>query len=332
MTALVERVEVVYRSPGTLDVSWVTVGGDVSVDVAYGTTPETIDHDHVATIDAGSCNTTLREVGPGPHFVSVSPHGLGPAVVAGERRLSFDGIQNFRDLGGYPSRHGGHTRWGLVFRSDALHKLTDDDLDAFHRIGLRVVYDLRSDRERESNPNPVDSIQFEVIGRPRADDAEDEAAARAQFVSSPDGEQLLRDLYLGMLEHSAALFGRLLAGLTEPHELPAVFHCHAGKDRTGVTAALLLLALGVDREAVLDDYELTRRYRTLAHQQDSLANMMEMGMAPEAAAGVLSAPRWAMAEALDELAHRYGGIEAYLCGPAGMSPDTLQRLRATLVA
>src|SRR5207245_953914 len=82
-----------------------------------------------------------------------------------------------------------------------------------------------------------------------------------------DGGQLLRDLYIGMLLHSAPLFGVLLTGFVEPTNRPAVFHCHAGKDRTGIAAALLLLAVGVDRETILDDYELTRRYRTPDHQQ-----------------------------------------------------------------
>ena len=123
----------------------------------------------------------------------------------------------------------------------------------------------------------------------------------------------------------------MLSGFAQPDHLPAVFHCHAGKDRTGVVAALLLSVAGVDRGDILDDYELTRRYRTLDHQQDSLANLLEAGMSPEAAAGVLAAPRWAMEGALDAIANRYGGIESYLVDVAGMTRRTLDELRAVLV-
>ena len=145
------------------------------------------------------------------------------------------------------------------------------------------------------------------------------------------GEQMLREMYGGLLAHAGPTFGRLLDGLAEPEALPAVIHCTGGKDRTGMTAALLLELLGVPRQQVLDDYELTSRYRLREHQTESLENMLAAGMAPEAAAAVLGCPRWAMAGALEELDDRYGGIDAYLTGPAGMAPATLERLRGALL-
>ena len=93
----------------------------------------------------------------------------------------------------------------------------------------------------------------------------------------------------------------------------------------------MLLAVGVDRETVLDDYELTRRYRTFENQQDSYANMIKLGMSPEAAAGVLSTPRWAMQEALDAIDGTYGGIEHYLLSYTSLSNGALDALRAALV-
>jgi protein-tyrosine phosphatase len=241
--------------------------------------------------------------------------------------VPFEGVQNFRDLGGFPTAGGGRTRWGLVFRADGLHKLTGADLVALERLGLRAVYDLRGEAEREQHPDPVDSVHLSIVGRPATDDGPD----RTLLEAAADGERMLRDLYVGACVHSADQLGRLLTALAEPEGTPAVFHCHGGKDRTGIAAALLLLALGVDREDVLDDYVATRRYRLLDHQQDSLANLLASGMAPEAAAGVLGAPRWAMAEALDAIDVEHGGIEAFLTGPAGVSPTTLTRLREVLV-
>ena len=247
---------------------------------------------------------------------------IAVATVA-QRRVLFDGIQNFRDLGGYPTAGGGQVRWGQVFRADALHKLTEADLEAFGRLGVRTVYDLRGEVERAEFPGPFESIHLSIVGR--AEDAEQ--APLDPDMTLADGERMLRDLYVGALSHSAARLGELLTGLADPATLPAVFHCHGGKDRTGIAAALLLLALGVDREVVLDDYEATSRYRTIVHQQDSLAKMLAAGVAPEAAAGALGAPRWAMAEAIDAVERDLGGIDEYLTGPAGLSPDTLQRLR-----
>ena len=141
-----------------------------------------------------------------------------------------------------------------------------------------------------------------------------------------------RDMYVGALTHSAAEIGTILRGLADPAETPAVFHCHGGKDRTGLVAAVLLLALGVDRDTVLDDYEATSSYRRLDQQQDSLANMLQAGISPEAAAGVLGTPRWAMAEAVDRLLTSPGGVDAFLTGPGGLEPNELDALRDHLTA
>jgi protein-tyrosine phosphatase len=321
-------VTVETTGPGALDVSWQLDGPDAPLDLAVGTTPEGIDHVHTRHIEPGTTSVRLTDLPPGRLFVSVSVHGAGGAVVAADRRLVFEGLQNFRDIGGYPATDGTTTRWGLVFRSDSLHKLTPVDHDEFERLGMRTVYDLRGDDERATNPNPFDAVHLAIVGQAQRDRARAVADGDAEPIV--DGERMLRDLYVGMLEHSSALFGRLIGGLVDRAKLPAVFHCHAGKDRTGVAAALLLLALGVDRELVLDDYELTRRYRTFEHQQDSYSRLLSIGLTPEAAAGVLTAPRWAMRDTLDALDTRHGGIEAYLTGAAGMTRRDLQRLRATL--
>ena len=88
-------------------------------------------------------------------YVSVSPTGGGSGLVGAERRVLLEGAVNFRDLGGYATTDGRRTRWGLVFRSDAFHALTDEDRKRFSELGLRVIYDLRSDGERVSHPNVI---------------------------------------------------------------------------------------------------------------------------------------------------------------------------------
>lgn len=252
-----------------------------------------------------------------------------PAVNrAPDRRIAFEGVSNFRDLGGYRTRSGPAVRWGLVFRADGLHGLSQADLAVYHRLGLRAVYDLRGDVEREERPNPVPSRQLTVLGRP-AGSPRPEGPPAARSVA--DGEGVLRDLYVGLVDHAAVQIGALYTALGDDGGLPAVFHCHAGKDRTGVVAALLLEALGVDRETVLDDYELTARYRLRTHQEGTYQRLLDLGMSPEAAAGVLTTPRWAMQEALQHLDDRYGGVDRYLTGPAAMTPGALARLRRVLV-
>ena len=330
MESAVADVEVDTQADGSLLVRWAIEGEPVAVDVATGPTPDHVDHRHQTTVIAGEQSVRLGPLGPGRHFVSVAPLGRGPAVVAADRRVPFEGITNFRDLGGYATSDGGRTRWGLVFRADALHGLSPDDLRLYEALGLRTVFDLRRDIEREERPNPIPSRALTVIGRP-ADGDESTSMPTSSWTTATDGEQILHELYVGLIEHAAVQIGELFRGLVDVDGLPAVFHCHAGKDRTGVVAALLLDALGVERELILDYYELTARYRLRTHQERTYERLLESGISPEAAAGVLTAPRWAMEHALDELDRRYGSIEAYLTGPAGLQPEDIETLRLRLV-
>jgi len=319
MTVVLTGVHV-ERDDDALVVAWTAEGDRGDVVVAVGATPDAGEHVARATVAASAGSVRLTGLGSGRHFVSVS---AGPGTLVGsERRLMFEGIQNFRDLGGYRTVDGGRVRWGQLYRADNLYKLTAGDLDTFGSLGVRTIFDLRGDAERAETPGPFEATVLPIVGQP-----DRLAPERPTFESAIDGEQMLRDVYVGSLVHSAARFGALFEALADRARLPAVFHCHGGKDRTGIVAALLLLALGVDRETVLDDYETTSRYRTIVHQQDSLTKLLAMGVAPEAAGAVLGTPRWAMGEAIDAIESTYGGIGTYLTGQAGLSAASLDRLR-----
>ena len=249
-------------------------------------------------------------------------------MITGERHLDFAGAQNFRDLGGYSSSGGKAVRWCQVFRSDAL-VLEDKDFDAFERLGIRVVYDLRSEREYQEAPDRLPASAHTIVHVPLV--TEDSAPSIDAVLA--DGEVFLAEVYLHMLNRSALTIGRIIANLADDARRPAVFHCAAGKDRTGLVAAILLAALGVSEEDILEDYELTSNYLTTERVNAVLDRIQtERGMAPEVAAGILRTPRWAMQRALGQVRHRYGGIDAYLTGRAGVDPSALHSLRSSLLA
>lgn len=322
------RDVVVERDGDVLVVRWDGDGHGGDVVIGVGPSPEAGGHVHVRTVSAAQRSARIDGFGAGRYYVSVSSPGTGPTVSA-ERRVPFQGVTNFRDLGGYPTMDGRRTRWGTVFRSDALHQLTDADLARYGSLGLHAVYDLRAEAERDRYPDPFPSLHLSLLAYVESAPS----AAQADLARATDaeaGERVLRELYLGMLANAGPAFGRLLGGLADPRRLPAVFHCTGGKDRTGISAALLLEFLGVTRDDVLDDYELTARYRQRGQQTESYENLLATGMAPEAAAVVLAAPRWAMAETLQALDEEYGGAETYLTGRAGLQPGTLGKLRDLL--
>ena len=240
------------------------------------------------------------------------------------RRVPFAGALNFRDIGGYPVADGGTTRWRAVYRSDSLHFLTGADLAVFDALGVAAVYDLRRDDEIASFPGPRDHVRLLIP-------TGDLAASAAGLRTRRDGEAWLAADYLSMLATAGPAFGDLLSRLADDAGLPAVIHCLGGKDRTGMSIALLLCALGVDRETVLDDYELTSRCHA-ARVPEVIEALAKLGIGRPAGEAIMSTPRWAMAQALRALDEEYGGIHRYLLGPAGLTPQTLDALRANLIA
>jgi protein-tyrosine phosphatase len=329
MDGAITNVSFERDARGRAIVGWSVAGSCDHVEIALANTPDAANHHHAHTVDADLCRYLLDDIPSGPAFVRVAPSGGGVAVIAGERNLGLLGARNFRDLGGYLAAGGARTRWGRVFRSDAL-LLEAADLVTFAGLGVRMVYDLRSDTEREVAPNRLPAGGHLVELLPLLSNTASPPTIDAMLA---DGERFLADIYLHMLEQSAASLGRILTGLADESRLPAVFHCAAGKDRTGIVAALLLSVLGVAEEDILDDYELTSRYRT-PDRVDALIDRLrnERGVSPEVAAGILRTPRWAMKSALAETAERYGGINGYLVGPGGMDPSVPEVLRAQLLA
>jgi protein-tyrosine phosphatase len=241
------------------------------------------------------------------------------------RRVPFTGALNFRDIGGYPARGGGVTRWRVVYRSDSLHHLTASDLPVFDALGIKAVYDLRRPGEIARFPGPRGHVHLEIPSRELHNGGATELRTRR------DGEEWLLADYLGMLADAATAFGNLFSRLPGTGRLPSVIHCLGGKDRTGLAIALLLSAVGVEREIVLDDYDLTNDCRGVIHVPEVVELFVASGIARQAAEGLLSAPRWAMATTLAALDDTYGGIENYLLGRCQMAPAALDAAKAVLV-
>jgi protein-tyrosine phosphatase len=254
-----------------------------------------------------------------------------------DRLVALDGTLNFRDLGGYTGLGGRTVRWGLVFRSDALHELSERDLDVIRNLDLRAVYDLRKSIERERQPTaiPADhghrAVHLVVGDDPDDTNQPDTLDMILSGELKEADDQFVIDAYIGMLQEGAPTFGRLLTHLTEDDGLPALFHCAAGKDRTGIAAALLLSVLGVDEDVILDDYELSTHYRSNRRIEALRPQLEAAGVDVEKVRPFLSARRPVLEATLRHLDDAHGGVEPYLTGPAGMSSATLDGLRDLLL-
>lgn len=333
MSVTVVHVAVDGDGDGNLTVTW-EQDGDGPVEITIGPTPETIDHSHPAAVVQAGRRCVLAGRGRGRHYVAVAPAGGGSAVVAAERLVRLEGTTNFRDLGGYPTADGRRTRWGTVFRSDGLHRLTVEDVAVVSQLGLRVVYDLRRDEERERDPSVglAGDVRRELLsmgGQAGKGHEIVEQIATGELERLAD--DFLSQMYRLMLGADGPQFSRLLTGLTDPGGLPALFHCTAGKDRTGASAALLLALLGVDEATIVDDYALTGPNYTAHRLAELRPRYDELGVDIERLLPLFDAPRVAMEALLREVADEYGGAERYLREQGGMDAATVAELRRLLL-
>lgn len=170
-----------------------------------------------------------------------------------KRRVEVDGCNNFRDLGGYPTETGGTLRWRALFRADGLHHLTDAGVATFRdELRIRDVVDLRSSGEIALDgrgPLQAEEIRFHHLP---LFDGEISAEQRRQA-----DDFSLADRYVMMLRFASGPIVRVVETIAATDD-PAVFHCAAGKDRTGVLSAVILGALGVRDELIVADYAATR--------------------------------------------------------------------------
>ena len=235
------------------------------------------------------------------------------------RSLSLAGATNFRDLGGYAGHDGRLVRWRRIFRSDHLGALTAEDRDALVALGLTRVCDFRGNDERLLHPCALPGVQVHSLAvEPSVVQGMQDLLAAGRTLSAADTVRLMEDTYRNFVHRNGDRFGRLFAHLLES-DAPLVFHCTAGKDRTGFAAALILLALGVPRDVVMQDYLLTNDLfrmpdtRASVHSQEVLQVLWRVQQV------FLDA-------ALQTVDKEYGGLHAYLAKALDVGPRERQRL------
>ncbi|WP_436771684.1 tyrosine-protein phosphatase [Yinghuangia sp. YIM S09857] len=260
------------------------------------------------------------------------------------RLVPLAGAVNTRDLGGYRTYHGRRLRWGQVYRGDALGKLTDGDLVLLHRLGLRTVVDFRGPKEIAKDGADRLPPGATLVNNPVLDSAGDamtEAIIQALATGDPTVlQQLLGDgkgAALMMEGHrssvtsdaSRAGFGDTLRRIAE-RETPLLYHCTAGKDRTGWMSALLLTALDVPDDTIVADYMLSNEHRR-ASNEATYAFLRSRGIDVELVRPLMEQRPEYIKAALDTMRTEYRSVDRYIRHGLGLSPNTIPHLRARLL-
>ena len=237
------------------------------------------------------------------------------------RSLPLDGTSNFRDLGGYVGHDGRTVRWRRIFRSDHLGQLTDDDVATLQRIGLARVCDFRGTQERAEQVCAMPDVNVHSLPiTPTVVQGMKDLMAAGCRITAHDTVQLMQQTYRAFVVDNSPQFAELFSHLLESDD-PLVFHCTAGKDRTGFAAAMILMSLGVPRTVAMQDYLLTNELYRMPPTVD--------GFAPAEVLEVL----WRVQEpflnaALDTVDEDYGGVASYLEDTLKVGPRERERLAA----
>lgn len=264
-------------------------------------------------------------------FVRLRDGGSGKVTTVAERELPLEKGSNFRDLGGYTGAGGKTVRWGKIFRSGALPMLTSEDVALVSSLGIQSIIDLRSLEERSVAPTALDD------------------ASGALFISNDYSIKPLMarigqregPMYAGMetmlRPQLRAVFKRLLAD-----DGAVMYNCSAGQDRTGITTALILTTLGVDRATILRDYHLSTELRRPQNEMPALDPALYpdnpivqyYAAAAKKSGGPKAEPLYApngeslLVQFFDYVDKTYGSFDLFMARELGVGPAEVKRLRA----
>ncbi|QWB21829.1 MULTISPECIES: tyrosine-protein phosphatase [Streptomyces] len=250
-------------------------------------------------------------------------------------------VRNFRDVGGLPTVDGRRVREGVLFRSGHLAHATGEDAAFLTTLGLHTIFDFRNEADQKLEGPDVELPGVRNVNLPLSDPAD--GAEFWKLVRDGDLEQLRAILsdgkgaarmiasYRTIIKHRTAEHSKVLHSLAED-SVPALMHCAAGKDRAGLSIAVTLLAVGVEREAIVEDYLKSnakhRRYKVRRSGSSDSAYSPEV---MELLSPLFDARAEYLTAALDTVEETWGGVDAYLEKGLELAPETRERLRERLL-
>ncbi|KUM87663.1 MULTISPECIES: tyrosine-protein phosphatase [Streptomyces] len=251
------------------------------------------------------------------------------------------GVRNFRDVGGLPTADGRRVRHGVLFRSGHLAHATEEDAAFLTSLGLHTIFDFRNAADQKLEGPDVDLPGVTNVNLPLSDPAE--GTWFWKMVRDGDIEQLrellgdgkaaerMTNSYRTMVKERTAEHSEVLRSLAED-SVPALMHCAAGKDRAGLSIAVTLLALGVEREAIIADYlESNAKHRRYKVRRTSTSADAYSPEVMELLSPLFEARAEYLQAAFETIEETWGGVEEYLRQGLGLTPEIRERLRERLL-
>ncbi|GGD60255.1 tyrosine-protein phosphatase [Lacimicrobium alkaliphilum] len=321
------------------ELQWQSQPANATVDILVSKTPEVANARLLANDISTSQYRWLPEQKSQRYYFFIKPQE-GEAELAATRLIPLEGGRNFRDLGGYQTTDGRTVKWGKIYRSGVLEGLTDQDYQLIDSLNIGTVVDFRSNSERRSEVTEWRASDVEQINEDYEMDFDMNELGK--LLKRPDlsremMEGLMVEMYPEMLEIQKQNYAGMFDRLVEKDQ-GLMFHCTAGKDRTGISALLVLTALGVDKQTAIDDYLATNKYLDLhslmpkdsSNMDPKHAAMMKMfASLPEDVLQPLMGVSQPLIEAaITKMETEHGSILAYIQQELDVSEQDIRILRA----
>ena len=243
-----------------------------------------------------------------------------------QRIVRVEGAVNMRDLGGYSTADGKHVKWNMLYRSADISKLTDADLDTLKQRNISYVVDLRGTKESQTAPDRLNSNTNYILC-PAGSDRNMSDWMHTLSGLNTGGDSMMI-VYYSNIEFLTArykpFFEKLLA---LPTDQALLFHCTAGKDRTGIGAALLLSALGVSYETIVEDYLASDIYRKASNAKMADQMVRNMHINEQVANDILSVKKEYLNATFAAINKQYGSVGNFLKGPLGLDENKIILLK-----
>jgi len=267
-----------------------------------------------------SANDSIRQVKnlkQRPYFNLLS--NTNTISIVSNRSLYFKQVVNFRDIGGLRTKEGKTVKWGMIYRSDNLSKLKTGEFNTFRDLHIKTVFDLRTAKEIKGKEDHLPENTIYIHSPTVEDNADMLSQMRAKVIRGEITEeqsiQLMLELYQGTVSDNITPLKKLINQILDSDE-PVLYHCSAGKDRTGIVTAVVLSILNVDRETIMNEYLLSNYYRREKIEKllglAKTAKVIRPHIGIKVIQNFMSVDERYLDAAFEEIDKQYGGIDQFI--------------------